>query len=263
MLGPNVLRLAIVFVVLLFYSWFRKTYFQQPEAEAFANAIEIIDLQRTLGMAVTRVELPMQAWVLERGSLIDAFNVYYRQFKPALYLCAVLCLLLAPVDFRRIWRIFLITTAIAFPLYALYPLAPPRLMEPYGYPFVDTLVAYAGVVSSPEGAGGANQYAAMPSMHIGWSSVAALWLAAALPRWRIGAILGALHLAIMSVTVVVTGNHYVLDIVAGLAVVGAAVVIARLVWDRPAWLRRRLTGQSDRSQDETAGVRSRLPDISP
>ncbi len=228
-LAANSARMALLVVVFILYSWFRKTYFQRSPEAAFANAIDIIDLQRALGIAVTRVEIPMQQWVIEHAWSIDVFNVYYRQFKPALYVCAVLCLLLAPIDFRRIWRVFMIATLIATPWYALYPLAPPRLMTPFGFPFVDTLAVYGGAVSSSEGVGGANQFAAMPSMHIGWTTIVALWLAAALPWWRIGAIFGAVHVGMMCLTVVVTGNHYVLDIVAGFAVAGLAVLIERFL----------------------------------
>jgi hypothetical protein len=147
--------------------------------------------------------------------------------KPALYICAVLCVLLAPAAFRRIWWIFLFTTLIAFPMYALYPLAPPRLMGPYGYDFVDTLAVFGGVEQTAAGAGGANQFAAMPSMHIGWTTIGVLWLAAALPWHRVGLVIGLTHLTLMCVTVVVTGNHYVLDIIAGFAVVAIATVVAQ------------------------------------
>jgi membrane-associated phospholipid phosphatase len=161
--------------------------------------------------------------------MIDFFNAYYRMFKPALYLCASLCLLLAPGAFGRIFRIFLLATLIALPWYALYPLAPPRLMDSFGFGFVDTLAVYAGVESTAGGAGGANQFAAMPSMHIGWTVIAALWLAAAFP-WRfVGALLGATHVAVMCVTVVVTGNHYVLDIAGGFLVAGTAVAVERVL----------------------------------
>lgn len=220
-------RIALILVILQAYSWFRKTFFIRPAEIAYANALDIIELQRLLGMAVTRVEIPLQQRVLEHAWLIDFFNAYYRQFKPALYICIALCLLLAPARFGHIFRIFLIVTLIALPMYALYPLAPPRLMEPYGFAFVDTLAVYGGAPSSSDGVGGANQFAAMPSMHIAWTTVGAMWLAAALPRWRIGLILGITHIALMCVTVVVTGNHYVLDIVAGFVVAGVAVLVAR------------------------------------
>jgi len=222
---------AALVAILQFYSWFRKTYFQRPAEVAYRNAFDLIDLQARLGLAVERVELPLQEWTLQREWLIELMNLYYRQMKPALYVAALLCLCLAPQTFPRIWRGFVIATLIAFPMYALYPLAPPRLMEPFGYPFVDTLRAYGGVESTPAGFGGANQYAAMPSMHIGWSIFAGLWLAAALPWRRVGAVLGALHVALMSFAVVVTGNHYVLDIFAGALVAVAGLLLARRLPD--------------------------------
>lgn len=226
-----VVQLALIVAILQVYSLFRKTFFQRPAQVAFEHAVQVIDLQRALGLAVTRIELPLQQRVLEHAWLVDFFNAYYRQFKPALYLAVALCVLLAPREFRRIRRVFFLATLIAWPWYALYPLAPPRLMEAYGYPFVDTLAVYAGSPSTSAGLGGANQFAAMPSMHIGWTLIVALWLAAALPRWRIGACLGGIHLSLMCVAVVVTGNHYVLDVVAGFAVVGVAIALTRMIPD--------------------------------
>lgn len=220
-------RLALLFAIFMAYSWFRKTYFQRPEDVGFAHALDIIDLQRRLGIAVSDVEIPLQRWVIDHPPLVNFFNAYYQQFKPALYLCAGLCLLLAPRAFRHINRVFLLATLIAVPWYALYPLAPPRLMEPFGFAFVDTLAVIGGVQSTASGAGGANQFAAMPSMHIGWTAVAALWIAAAIPWRRAGAVIGAVHLVLMCITVVVTGNHYVLDIVGGFLVVACAILLAR------------------------------------
>ena len=222
-------RIGALVVMLQAYSWFRKTYFQRPEAVAYDHALDLMRVQRALRLDV---ELAMQGWVLDRPWLVEFFNAYYRQFKPVLYLCAALALLLAPAAFARVGRAFVLATLIALPWYALYPLAPPRFMAPYGYPFVDTLAVSSPAPPSSAGLAGANQFAAMPSMHIGWTAVGVLWLAAALPWRRVGAILAALHLALMCVTVVVTGNHYVLDIVAGFAVAGAALGLARLL---PAW----------------------------
>jgi len=85
-------------------------------------------------------------------------------------------------------RVFVVATLIALPVYAIYPLAPPRFMDRYGYPFVDTLARFDPTPTS--GVGSANPYAAMPSMHIGWSVIAGLFLAAALPWRRLGILLG-------------------------------------------------------------------------
>jgi membrane-associated phospholipid phosphatase len=108
-------------------------------------------------------------------------------------------------------------------------------MQPFGYPFVDTLAVIGGVDQAAAGLGGANQFAAMPSMHVGWTTIAALWLVAALPWYRIGLVLGVAHLTLMCVTVVVTGNHYVLDIIAGFVVVAIAAAVAQYL---PANMRR-------------------------
>ncbi|RIK46591.1 MAG: hypothetical protein DCC58_02635, partial [Chloroflexi bacterium] len=230
-------HIGLMFAILQGYSLFRRTYFQRSPDSAFANAHELIGWQATLGLSVERVEMALQAWVLQYSSLIDFFNIYYQQFKPALLASAALCLVLAPVAFRRIWRVFICATLIALPWYALYPLAPPRLMDEHGYRFIDTLAVYGGAQPSASGFGGANQFAALPSMHIGWTCIAVLWLAAALPYRRVGALLGGLHLSLMALTVMVTGNHYLLDIVAGLAVVAAAVLCAEYLWP---WVAERL-----------------------
>ncbi len=215
-------RIGGLFLLLQAYTAFRKRYFLRPAGIAFDHARDLLALERTLHLDL---ELSLQRWALQHPWAVDAGNLYYRQLKPILYGSAVLALLLAPVAFRRIGRAVSIATLLAWPWYALYPLAPPRLMAPYGFPFVDTLAA-AGPVVAP--GGGANPYAAMPSMHIGWSTLVALWLAAALPWWRIGIVLGVLHLTMMSYAVVVTGNHYLLDVVAGLVVAGIALGLARL-----------------------------------
>ena len=117
-------------------------------------------------------------------------------------------------------------------------------MQDHGYQFVDTLALFGGTVSSSSGAGGANQFAAMPSMHIGWSIIAALWLTVALPKWRIGAIIGIGHVLMMAVTVMATGNHYALDVVAGFAVVGFALLLDQLLPGESILVRRsRIRGQ--------------------
>jgi len=225
-------RIGALFVVLQAYTWVRKTFFVPAAPAAFAHARQILDIEQTLGL---NIELSLQRWVLRHDWLTAFFNAYYENMKTVFFLSAALALLLAPVAFRHWRRVFFAATLIALPWYALYPLAPPRFMQPYGYPFVDTLgqhaVAAGGIVA-------ANPYAAMPSMHVGWSAIAALFLAAALPWRRIGAILGAIHVLLMSLTVMATGNHYLVDILAGLLVDAVALaIVSRLPIPR-RWPRR-------------------------
>ena len=163
-------------------------------------------------------------------------------FLPVILVCASIAALL---DFQTfLWwrRRFALTMLIALLGFALYPLAPPRMLPG----MVDTLMVYGpqyyGDVegSSLFNAYGrlpsmVNVYAAMPSMHVAWSIIAgALLVSSFKGRWWAWA-LGAGHPVLMGVAVVVTANHYLLDVVVGvLALVGALLVIraADLVFAR-------------------------------
>ncbi len=225
-------QVVLLLAILQTYTLLRRSFFQQAPEEAFANALDLIRWQGAVGL---NIELDLQGWALRHDWLIDVVNGYYRNFKPTLYVCAVLACLVAPVAYRRVRRAFVVVTLLALPWYALFPLAPPRFMAPYGYPFVDTLNAFSTTPNATSGFAAANQFAAMPSMHMGWTSIAALWLAVTLRRWWLGTILGVAHLTMMGYVVMVTGNHYVLDIFGGLLLAGIAIIVAWLLPDRLPW----------------------------
>ena len=108
-------------------------------------------------------------------------------------------------------RVMATMTMVALVLHVVMPLAPPRMLPG----FVDTGLAYnESVYSSPTAAALANQYAAMPSLHVGWAIiVAAAVIATFRSRWRY---LILAHPTITVIVVVVTANHYWLDaLVAG------------------------------------------------
>jgi membrane-associated phospholipid phosphatase len=67
-----------------------------------------------------------------------------------------------------------------------------------------------------------NEYAAMPSMHVAWSAIAGIMLALVIGRrWAWG--IAAAHPTMMAFTVVVTANHYVMDVVGGLFVLALSI----------------------------------------
>ncbi|MFD9000520.1 phosphatase PAP2 family protein [Streptomyces sp. NPDC059582] len=118
--------------------------------------------------------------------------------------------------------------------FTLLPTCPPRLLSA-GHGFVDTMAQYSsygwwgGDASAPRGLGGmTNQYAAMPSLHVGW----ALWCGVML--WRFGGTratkaAGIVYPLFTTIVVMGTANHYFLDAVAGAAVMGAGLLLAPLV----------------------------------
>ncbi|KUN86681.1 hypothetical protein AQJ66_11675 [Streptomyces bungoensis] len=119
------------------------------------------------------------------------------------------------------------TTGVALAGYYLFPLAPPRLMSGGG--FVDTVMRHHtwGSMASGDLKHMSNQYAAMPSMHIGWSLWCGLTLfaLASLPWVRV---LGLLYPAVTLLVIVATANHFWLDAVGGVLCLAFGLTLARL-----------------------------------
>lgn len=217
-------QILLFLVLFQAYKLVRRTFITRAESVAFDNALAILNIQGALN---TNVELDLQRWVLDRGDLILFFNNVYAYYIYGFYACAIVLLILAPARYRYLRRVFILSMVIALPWYVIYPLAPPRFMEPYGWPFVDTLAVYGPNYHSESGLVTANRLAAMPSMHCGWTLVAAIMIAGALPWKWVGRGIGAFLVILIAYTVIVTGNHYWLDIIGGWAVVGMALLINR------------------------------------
>lgn len=217
-------QIALFLALFQAYKMVRKTFITRSESVAYQHALDLLSLQGALRL---NFELSWQRWVLDRGDLIHFFNNFYAYYMYGFYSCAILLMVASPVRYQYLRRVFIISMVVALPWYAIYPLAPPRFMEPYGWPFVDTLAVYGPNYFSESGLVTANRFAAMPSMHCGWSMVAGLMVAQALPWRRVGWLLGGIIILMMPVTVMVTGNHYWLDVVGGWTVIGVSLLINR------------------------------------
>lgn len=137
-----------------------------------------------------------------------------------------------PGPYRRLRATLVVTNLIAFVVFWLYPTAPPRLLS--GAHIAD-VVAASGAFGSWHSGGlshDANQFAAMPSLHLAWAawSALAVWLVFRhRSRW---VALVWLHPALTLYAVLATGNHYLADTIAGLASVGVADVAVCIVQPR-------------------------------
>lgn len=201
------------------------------------HALWVLDAERWLRLDW---ELSLQQVALPAGPLVWAANWYYvAGFLPVIIGCAVAAAWKAGAAFAWWRRVFVCSLGIALLGYALFPLTPPRLLAAeYGY--VDTLLLYGpryygdAQGSSLFNAYGSmpsmvNVYAAMPSMHVAWSIIAAALFVAVMGRRRWAVALAILHPTLMALAVVVTANHYVLDVVAGVVVLALAIGLARVL----------------------------------
>ncbi len=185
---------------------------------AEAHGQQIHDIEKFLHIDI---EHWVNHTVVKIGWLRDFFDFYYTSFHFIVPLTVLGVLYWRrPVDYRWARASLGFATLLALVGFWLYPLAPPRLMPGLG--FIDTVHGVQDFSKPDYGTLTAltNQYAAMPSLHFGWSLWCGLVIAIVAPKWWMKA-LGLLHPLFTVSAIVATGNHWVLD-----AVGGAAVVLA-------------------------------------
>lgn len=195
---------------------------------AVAHAHSLLAFQQRLGLDwehAAQDSVEAQPWL---GALASWF--YVAGYLPVVALALVALFVRRPSDYAFLRNALLAGGIVGLPVYVLYPLAPPRLTT-LGY--TDT-VSSTLVQGAARPAGVANEIAAMPSFHVGYLVVvsAVVWRLARSPLPRTWCVL---HPLVMCWVVLATGNHWVLDLPAGLvlAVVGLAVA---------GWIDRRARG---------------------
>jgi len=126
-----------------------------------------------------------------------------------------------PDVYRPLRNALVLTNVIGFVVFWCYPLAPPRMLTDVG--FTDVVAVSHAIGSWHSGTLGsqANEFAAMPSLHIAWAvwSGLAVWQVTGRRLLRISAVAYPL---LTGVAVLATANHFLVDVVAGVATAAAA-----------------------------------------
>ena len=218
-------ELVIVAVVYFTYSISRNLIPDQA-AQAQRNARSILDAEKLLGLDI---ELGINHWGADLPWLIIPANYYYATLHLSVTLIVMIWLYRRrKAVYARCRSVLLTMTMMALASYWLYPLAPPRLMA--GQTYIDTVREYVlwGFTPSEDMQSLSNQYAAMPSMHVGW----ALWVGVVLVMYGRGRVVRALGIAYPLATlfvVMVTGNHFILDAIAAVVFFFVAVAAVDVV----------------------------------
>jgi len=198
-------------------------------ALAHRNALGVLDLERLLHVDIERA---LNRW-LSAHAVLAFIATYWYFFAHVIVTFAVLAWLWwsRPVLYRRMRTPLVFVNLIAFAVFWRYPLAPPRMLVGLGYR--DVVASTHAVISWDSGAlvHDADQLAAMPSLHVAWAlwSAVAMWQLARRPFVRA---LVVIYPVVTAVIVIATGNHWLLDVLAGAATFALGLGIARLV----AWV---------------------------
>jgi hypothetical protein len=193
-------------------------------SDAEAHAQRLIDLEIRLGIYR---ELELQAAIIDSPMLVNIVNwIYIWGHWPLITVIVIWMVIRHRGQFPLYRNAFLISGAIGMIIFAAYPVAPPRLMP--DLLFIDTVTERSNSYRLFQPPALTNPYAALPSLHFGWNLLMgiAVFRQARAP-WLKG--LAVIMPCAMFASIVLTGNHYILDGIAGGVIVGFALFLAAIV----------------------------------
>jgi hypothetical protein len=184
------------------------------------HARDVAELER---LAHVGWEAPFQHAFLGAPDLVRVLNVFY--VAGHFLVTAVFLAWLyhrSRAAFGRFRNVLLVTTALALAVHWSFPTAPPRLAD---VGVVDTLQRLSGLdIGSPASTGFSDPVAAVPSLHAAWALCVGIGLAVH-GRSRAWRTIGTVYPGAVVLATIVTGNHFLFDAVAGMAVLGLAFAL--------------------------------------
>jgi hypothetical protein len=215
---------GLVAAAIVAYFGIRNRTVGSPE-EAFVNADRIVGFERWAHIAW---EDSVQGWIVGSDVLVMLTNwVYIWGHWPVILGAAALLYHYRRDSYYVLRNALFVSGAIGFFFFAVLPVAPPRLLD---LGLADTVTDQSNTYRALQPPGLTNQYAAFPSLHVGWNIVVGIVLLMTTAHLAVRVFAVASPLA-MGFAVVATANHFVVDVAAGVLVVvvglGVALAIER------------------------------------
>jgi hypothetical protein len=224
-------EILLLVPVVLMYFLARGVSAAQP-TEAIEHAKQLVSLEQHLGIFRERA---LQLVVLRMPALIELANWTYIFGHWPVIATTFVWLAVKHRDHISVYRNALsYSGAVGIIVFFLYPVAPPRLLEGYG--FVDTVIEGSRAYRVLQPASLTDIYASMPSLHVGWNLIMGVALVRE-SRNTAARIFGAVMPAIMAMVVVVTANHYFVDVLAGVSLVLMSLIAAQWIQKRELRIR--------------------------
>ena len=210
---------------------------QSSYAPAYTNALWVLGFEDSLRL---HVEADVQQFVIGHEITMHVFNLLYSVYLPVTVGVLTWLFWTDRAAYRLLRNTLGISVILAIATIALFPVAPPRLVPDAG--IFDTFAA----TGAPQKF--ANQFAAVPSLHVGWTAACGFAVGRCLGgRWRLP--VSILPPAVMLLTVMATGNHYWFDGLIGIAFTIGPALLMTSAWRSRTPEDRRATTQQRRLQD--------------
>jgi hypothetical protein len=188
-------------------------------SQAVRNAGHVVDFERFLGL---NIEGSLQDAIAGWPEATTVLNwIYIWGHWPVIAVTLVWLARRHPLVYYRTRNAMLISGAVGLVVFISFPVAPPRLA---GLGMIDTVSVGSHAYRVLQPAMFTNQYAAMPSLHVGWDLLIGLAILAAARHPLVRAIGVAMPVA-MTAAVVLTANHYIVDAVVGASLTTACWVV--------------------------------------
>ena len=225
-------------------------YGRHVNGTAVANARGLLDLERTLGVDW---EHAIQNWTLQAPHIF--LTVANRTYFISQFTVSTLFLLWVYArrneHFERARNALLAANYVSVVVMFVYPLAPPRALPGGG--FVDTLDANAVNLHSSVINTLNNPNSAMPSLHVAYAVVLGV-TGVLLTRSIAARAFWALYPALVTYSIIATGNHFVLDVAGGVLALIATPIVDRAAGRISARWNQRRAGRNTWLQAEREGA---------
>lgn len=223
----RLLELALVIGAYLVYLWSRGLVFPDLEAKGLENAERIVSAEMWLGVFW---EPAWQAWMLARAEWLALFfnGVYIFTYWPIIGLVGLFLYFRNRPKYYYYRTVVVINLAFALVIFALFPVTSPfNLAEHFQHPASNTIQALGpAFYGSSDMALLYNAHAAMPSLHFSWTVILGVLFVRTFKSWF--KMLGLLYPVLTFWAITLTGNHFILDAVAGGLLAASAFAVMEL-----------------------------------
>ena len=216
-------ELALLVGAYFIYEVVGKFLIPNVEVIAFVNAKKVIHLESVLGFFW---ELRWQQWaIVNWQAAIVFFNyIYTVAYWPIIFTTAIIMYIKDRPAYHRYRSVVLLSFVVALILFSAFPLAPPRLLPEYG--FIDTIQVFGPAqYGSRDMAAFYNLYAAMPSLHLGWTLLLGIYFFRR--KNKLLKLFGIAYPTLTFFAITLTANHYIIDAVGGALVLLTGYVLYR------------------------------------
>lgn len=206
----HILELTLVAVAYLVYVFTRGLIFSDPSGAGLENAGRIISLEKSLGFFW---EPGWQSWVLSHVKGLAALLnwTYILTYWPIIVAAGTALYVVNRPKYYYYRSVVVINLAFALLIFMLFPVTSPFNITEY---FVNTIQELGPVFyGSPEMASFYNAQAAMPSLHFSWTVILGVLFVRTFKGWF--RIIGVLYPVVTFMAITITGNHFILDAIAG------------------------------------------------